>query len=352
MHLDITEGCNLRCIHCRNNLTNKTPSKELSAEQIKDILKTSKERFKNFEQLFIGGGEPLTKKQKVFEIIDYCSKLGLKCSLNTNATLITEEDLPHLKKLSAIQVSLDGACPQTHDHIRSVPGTFDKAVKNIKLLVRNGIYVCVRMTLFELNYDEVFDLLDLCRKWGVSSFSWFRVLPAGRAEYIKGTYVDPKIYYLIMKEMNRQKYISKDIKIVSSEPCKIALDEPLRKKILNKSGKNSVSGCLPGYIELFISANGDVYPCTMLQNYKLGNILEDNIEDIWLNSPPLDSLRNKNNLKGKCGNCKHKNLCGGCRASALGIKGDLFQEDPYCPLQFSSKEVLNINKTKSPCQAH
>jgi len=352
IHVDITERCNLRCIHCRNEISNSI-KKELPIEKFKNFIDKCSIIFPNFKQVFIGGGEPLIRKDELFELIAYCTKKDLKCSLNTNATLINKEDLNKLTPLSAIQVSLDGACATTHDKIRGIPGSFDKAIENIKLLVKNNFYVCVRMTLFDFNYDEVFDLLDICKKLGVNSFSWFRVLPAGKGEKIKDYSLDPKIYYLIMKELIRLKYELKDeIKIVSSEPSKIVLDASLRNEIISKYGTNIVSGCIPGHIELFVNAFGDIYPCTMLQQFKLGNILKDNIKEVWSNSKVLNDLRNRQNLKGCCGICDLKGLCGGCRATAFGLKRDIFEEDPYCPKKFMNRKIKIINKIRSPCQSY
>jgi len=153
IHIDVTQRCNLRCIHCRNN--SDLVKDEISLEQLKSFINECKKDFPNFKQVFIGGGEPLMRKEEIFELARYCNNLGLKCSLNTNVTLVKEEDIENLKLFSAIQVSLDGAVAETHDKIRGVGGSFDKAINNIKLLLKNNIYVCVRMTLFELNYDEV-----------------------------------------------------------------------------------------------------------------------------------------------------------------------------------------------------
>jgi radical SAM protein with 4Fe4S-binding SPASM domain len=349
LHLDITQKCNLKCIHCRND---NSPEKEISLVDIKKILKDSKDGFKNLRYVFIGGGEPLLRKNDLNEILKYSSRLGLTCTLNTNATLILKEDLPLLKKFGAIQISLDGSSAQTHDKIRNVPGCFDKALKNLKLLIENNIEVCVRMTLFDLNYTEIFELLDKCRKMGVTKFSWFRVIPVGQGKNIKDSYIDPKIYSFIAKELTRRKYEYNDIIITSSEPCKILFDTKMTNEILTKYGKNVISGCVPGTVELFVNRFGEVYPCTMLQDFKIGNIKENSIVEIWKNSDILKKLRNRNNLNGKCGICKFKLICGGCRATAFSFNDDLFGDDPYCPKNFTEAEDKIINKSVSPCQAN
>ncbi len=350
IHLDITRRCNLKCVHCRNLDESED---ELSLESFKVFIDDALNYFPNFKQVFIGGGEPLCRKEDLFELISYCLDRGLKVSLNTNATLIKQEDLEGLKNISAFQVSLDGSNAETHDFIRGVKGSFDKAVENIKLLKSKGFYVCVRMTLFELNYFEVFELLDLCRELNVDAFSWFRVLPSGKGKEIQEVAIDPKSYFIIMKELTRLKYeLQNEIKIVSSEPTKIFLDKNLLNEIKKKYGEDVLTGCMPGSVELFMDSFGNFYPCTMLQDFRLGNIRKDNLKKIWENSEILNDLRNKQKLKGCCGECEIKNLCGGCRAAAYGKTGNLYEEDSYCPKKFSKKEFNNKIQLSSPCQIH
>lgn len=351
LHVDFTSRCNLKCIHCRNNMSSDLG---LSLSEWKGVVDSALENFPNFEQVFIGGGEPLIRKQEMFELIDYCNSKGLSCSLNTNALLIQEEDLENLKKVFAIQISLDGAKAKTHDFIRGVPGSFDKTIKKIKMLVKNGLNVCVRTTIFELNYTEILELLDLSLELGVNYFSWFRVLPSGKGQGIKNWAVEPKVYFALMKELTRKKYELKDkIKISSTEPLKIAVDEKLKGNIDDKYGKDVVSGCVPGAIEIFVSSEGDVYPCTMLRDFKLGNIKKNSLREIWDHSEILMKLRDRSALKGKCGSCNINCLCGGCRATAYGTTGDLLGEDIYCPKNFENNlDNIQMERGVSPCQAH
>ena len=80
---------------------------------------------------------------------------------------------------------------------------------------------------------------------------------------------------------------------------------------------------------IFVGYNGDVYPSGFLP-YKLGNIKENSIVDIYRNNETLKLLRNKSNLGGLCGTCEWGDSCGGSRSRAYSRYGDIFAQDPAC----------------------
>ncbi len=91
-------------------------------------------------------------------------------------------------------------------------------------------------------------------------------------------------------------------------------------------------GCTGGITLLCVGADGTVTPCSRLQ-IPIGNIRESSLEDLWYNSDVLATLRDRDNLKGKCGACKYLNWCGGCRAMVWAQLGDHLAEDPTCWLE-------------------
>lgn len=90
-----------------------------------------------------------------------------------------------------------------------------------------------------------------------------------------------------------------------------------------------VGGCLAGRFIIAITTSGDIIPCPFFR-FKLGNIMADDILEIWRDNQTLISLRDRNNWKGKCGKCNYKIYCGGCRARAYIQSGDVLESDPTC----------------------
>ena len=91
-------------------------------------------------------------------------------------------------------------------------------------------------------------------------------------------------------------------------------------------------GCLAGTGVCFVNHRGDVFPCGYLP-VSAGSVREENLADIWQQAPIFQALRDPDLLKGNCGACEFKQVCGGCRARAYGTSGDYLAEEPFCTYQ-------------------
>jgi radical SAM protein with 4Fe4S-binding SPASM domain len=83
---------------------------------------------------------------------------------------------------------------------------------------------------------------------------------------------------------------------------------------------------------LFISHTGDIQPSGFLP-ITAGNVRTDDIVEIYRRSPIFVDLRNPEKLKGRCGVCEYREVCGGQRGRAYGITGDYLESDPACSYQ-------------------
>ena len=88
-------------------------------------------------------------------------------------------------------------------------------------------------------------------------------------------------------------------------------------------------GCLGGVGVIFVSHEGEVFPCGYLPR-SCGNVLRESLDAIWLRSPVLADLRDFDKLSGKCGHCEFRAACGGCRARAYAATGDMLAAEPIC----------------------
>jgi len=96
--------------------------------------------------------------------------------------------------------------------------------------------------------------------------------------------------------------------------------------------KNIIAGCAAGIANAYIDSIGNIYPCASIP-IVAGNILTSDFSEIWKNADILNTLRNRELLKGKCGDCDYKYICGGCRASAYLKTGDILETDHFCMLE-------------------
>ena len=342
---NVTRKCNLECSHCYINAsTEKHPDEhldELTTQEAKKLMDQIAEVSR--PMLVLSGGEPLLRKD-IFELIRYGTEKGIKMAMGSNGSLIDSLVAKKLKEagIKTVSISLDSAIPEKHDEFRGVKGSWKKAVDAIKALRDNGVLVQVNTTLTQDNYDEIDDIMALSEKLGVENFHLFFLVPTGRGGKIAD--ISPAKYELMIKE-NLSKTSRHRLNVRHScapQFMRIAKD-------MHLDMRQWIRGCIAGMYYCRIFPNGEVTPCPYLP-VKLGNVKNKAFKDIWFNSEIFKALRNPNTLKGKCGKCDYKQLCGGCRARAYGLssdfidycgdlhepadlKGDYLTEDPWCVYQ-------------------
>lgn len=321
--IDVTTKCNLRCKHCRTNEI----VHELSLDEIKIIVKKCKD-FKP-RGVFISGGEPLTRSD-IADVIKETKKLAPVTILNTNSLLLTEEKLKELIDvgLNYIQVSLDGI-EKYHDFIRG-KGTYKKTIEKLKLISKysDKIKLHISSVVSSINIDVmeelVHQIIDV-EQIKVQIFGFKRFVPSNELKESGALGKDGlKELYDKLEKLNKQN-IDKT-KIVSDMPMKNIFQKKRVYEIMDKYNLNCV-GCSAGINGISIRNDGTVTPCTLLY-ISCGNILKESLEDI-LNNDIMKKIKNRE-VGGKCGNCKHKMICGGCRACAYQLSGNPLREDPEC----------------------
>jgi len=341
MSWNLTRKCNLKCPHCYINATPQELRNELSTEEAKNLIDQICEVSRPL--LILSGGEPLLRKD-VFELVRYGTAKGLKMGIGSNGSLIDDAAAMKLKDagVETVSISLDSHIPEQHDEFRGVVGSWEKAVKAIKALRENGVLVQVNTTVTQQNYDQIDDIMSLAEKLGVENFHLFFLVPTGRGARLAD--ISPAKYEGMIKTTFAKAAKHKLNVRPSCAPqfMRIAKDMGL-------DMRQWIRGCIAGLYYCRVYPNGDITPCPYLP-IKLGNIREKTFKEIWFNSGMFKALRDFNALKGKCGECDYRALCGGCRARAYGLssdfidycgdlhepaelKGDYLTEDPWCVYQ-------------------
>jgi len=273
----------------------------------------------------------------------------------TNATLITKEKAREMKKAGVefVQISLDGADAKTHDEFRGIKGVFNKTIEGIKNCVNEGFFVNIATTATKYNYKEIPKIIDLCEELGVNWFMAYNFVPTGRGTFIAENDLSPDEREELLKMLwNRLKSGGK-VNVLSTAPqfARVALQAELGKdekivpthfyslrlkdRLVNLA--EFIGGCGCGRFYCAIRPNGDIEPCVFFP-LKLGNIREDDFEELWKNNRILNELRDKDELEGNCGECEYRYYCGGCRARAYGYTKDYLAADPGC---IKNKMMLN-----------
>ncbi len=336
---NITSKCNLKCVHCYANANGV--SEFDAASSLIDDLSTIK-----IPVLLISGGEPLMHKN-IYNIIEYAKSKGIQVSLSTNGTLIDEEVAGRLKELRVdyVGVSLDGI-KETHDSFRGVKGAFEKAVEGLLNARDAGLLTGVRFTITRYNLKDVKSILDFVVENEIPRFCLYHLVPSGRADFSMDITQNERrelMEWLFNKAIELRDSKEKTEILTVDNPAdgvffylKLKeIDEKLAEDALEflkyRGGDNS------GFRLACIDFYGDIHPNQFWFDYSVGNVFKEKFSELWLNPRDdlLIKLREKQKyLRGRCGKCKFREVCGGFRLRALRA-GDLWGDDPSCYLKIN-----------------
>ena len=334
---EITRNCNLSCVHCRASATMGPYEGELDTGagiRLLDQIKAVGDPI-----IILTGGEPLLRPD-IFDIARYGTDLGLRMVMAPNGTLITEEAAQKMADagIKRISISLDGATREVHDRFRGVEGAFEGALRGVELAKKAGIEFQVNTTITKSNLDQITAIQELALELGAVAHHIFLLVPTGRGKYIVDKEIDALEYEHTLNWFYDQR---------EKTPLQLkATCAPHYYRILRQNAKRDgkkvtfethgldavTRGCLGGIGFCFISHTGVVQPCGFL-DLNCGDVTRQPFQEIWNKAEVFQNLRNYDELKGKCGVCEYRKVCGGCRARAYEATGDYMAEEPLCSYQ-------------------
>lgn len=359
-----TRACDLACVHCRAAAQPRRSQFELTTEQgfrlIDEIALMQPKVF------VLTGGDPL-KRQDVFDTIAYAKQRGLEPSLTPSATpLLTEDAVVKMKEhgLSRMAVSLDASSADLHDAFRRVAGSFDITIRAIRKAKELDIPVQVNTTVTRRTIADLPRMVPLLEDLGIVMWSVFLLVPTGRAKFadlVTAEEVETLFGFLYdtskrvrfsirtTEAMHYRRYMlqrmsaERGVSIGALRDAATGLIDASTLFLQHGPGAMPL-GIEPGAVSraprgvneakgfVFISHIGDVYPSGFLP-LKAGNVKHESLAEIYRSSKLFVSLRDNRNLHGKCGRCEFRELCGGSRARAWSMTGDVFGADPLCTYQ-------------------
>ncbi len=331
---ELTKHCNLNCIHCRAEPGEEHDSQELSLDEVKSTVDNISKHFSPI--MVLTGGEPLYRND-LFEIATYISEKKLPVALATNGTLIDKVMSKEIMEsgISRVSISLDGSSAQVHDRVRGIEGSFMKALEGIEHLKKENVSFQINMTITQQTAQDLDGVVHLAKSLEAAALHLFMLVPVGCGMEIadKEMLSSSEIEILLNEVYDITKKTDLEIKATCAPHyyriIRQRAQEEGRKLSFETDGMSAMTrGCLAGSGVAFISHVGDVQPCGYLP-VKAGNVREESFSDIWNKSPLFESLRDVDNLTGKCGACEYKIVCAGCRARAF-YESDIMGEEPYC----------------------
>ena len=327
----VTKRCNLSCKHCYGDYG--AGGDEPDTEECISII----DRYARFlkkeglrGRIHFTGGEPFLRKD-LLSLIKAARKQRLGVKVLSNGTLITSEIASALARMrvQAVQVSIDGI-EATHDRLRGREGAWRDAMRGLARLRDAGVSTTASMTVSKLNLDEVGTVLDSCHHERIDRVGFSRLVPWGRGKDLADELLDREGTQELFTDLLRQRCeLEGEMDIPPRDPLwQLVRGVPVGACYLARA-RRTTGGCSIGTGGLALLADGTLLACRRLP-IPIGNVHEDELGDIWHNAPLLEELRDRDHLKGRCGPCRYRYHCGGCRAIAYGATGDHLSEDPQC----------------------
>ena len=353
---NITRTCNLRCVHCySDSMAMKYPG-ELTWEQMQDVVGNLAAY--QIPSLLLSGGEPLIHP-RFFDLVELASQAGLKLTISTNGTLITEEKAALLKaaNVAYVGISLDGI-GEIHDQFRGKEGAFDAAVRGFRNCHEVGQKTGLRLTLTRHNVENIEQILDFIEEQQIQRVCFYHLVPAGRGaelQVLEPSAARGAIDTLIARvEDWHAQGIDREVLTVTQPADGAYLlvrmereNHPNLEQARQLLGWNGGGANSSGRGIANIDTQGNVHPDQFWQDVILGNVKRMPFSEIWeggneLSAPVLDEIRSigtlsvderRERMHGRCAGCQWFKVCGGgFRTRAAFANGDLWGSDPGCYL--------------------
>lgn len=336
---EVTQACDLACVHCRASAQPDRHPMELSTAEGKGLI--DQIAAMDVPVFVLTGGDPI-KRPDLFELIGHARARGVRVSLTPSATpKLTRDVIVRLKEagLARLAVSLDGADAESHDAFRGMTGSFERTLNALRWANEIGLPTQVNTTFSRRNVGQIDSIVALMERLKITLWSVFFLVPTGRgklndllnAEEFEQVFA--KIHSLSIKA-------SFDIKTTEAQHYRRFLlqqkvadklsgaEQSMHMKVVDSIGR-APRGLNDGKGFVFVSHTGEVYPSGFLP-LTAGNIRNEPLAAIYRESPLFRNLRDTSKLEGKCGTCEYKNVCGGSRARAYALTGNPFGEEPCC----------------------
>jgi radical SAM protein len=342
---EITRACAFACVHCRANAQHHRDPNELTTEEGFRLIG----RFKAFGNpiLIFTGGDPMMRPD-LFDLIRYATEKGLRCSLTPTATALpTPERLLKAKDagIRRIALSLDAPTQQVHDAFRQVPGAWERTMKILHNAQSVGLSAQVNTTVTRHNLNLLPEMVKFVEEVGAVQWSVFFLVPTGRGQLADmiSSEEHERVFNWLYDLACRGTF---DIKATAAPMYRRVAIERKHAEHPSPDGDSGISfqgagfqyadglnrpvkGVNDGRGFLFVSHLGDIMPSGFLP-LPVANVRTADVVDIYRNHPTFQALRDPAQLKGKCGLCKYREVCGGQRGRAYAITGDYLESDPAC----------------------
>lgn len=301
--LEITEKCNLRCLHCYEGMVHQESRDQLSINDWYNVV--SQLSTLGVEKIIIIGGEPCCN-YNLLDILKYISKFDIKIIFFSNCTLLSDELIKYISMFKIyVKVSIYGNNAKIHDQITGIQGSFAKTLKNIKKLLNLNVIVEPAVIIMKENELYIDEIISWCKTLGMN-YKRFDVIRRTESEN----------YNL---HMVTNSHILKTV--YRTKPNFNITEKIFFSNLLYNS-------CWVDRIA--IKGNGDIIPCVFSRNIIYGNIKNNKISDIIKSEKAMYFRKLNFDKINTCKQCEFRYSCKDCRFLAYSENKNILDKNPRC----------------------
>lgn len=349
--VELTEACNNECRHCYNYWRFKNTGEKITAcGSSKQALSAAGDLHRVIDILIeqevlsvtLTGGEPFLQRGILYELIAKSKAAGQRVSINTNAALITPDDVDKIKaaEVDLVVVSLLSHQAATHDMIAGRE-SHAKTITALQSLLAAQVPVLVNMVVSRLNYNDVGETAEAVRQIGIQAFAATPVLACATvASHCQEILLSVEEIKRVFDSLLAAKEHGMNVDVL--EPVAHCMFTAKERKRYSHFLQNRT--CSAGISDAVVAPNGDIRPC-VLSDEIVGNILREGWDACWQR---LERWCKPAILPHRCLQCAVVDDCGGgCRVAALSMNGSITAPDPYMTLPIN--EAYPSNTTEGTC---
>lgn len=308
LFLELTDCCNLRCLHCGSSCSAGNRG-FLDTEQTVQIVRAAAE-YEPRVHICLSGGEPMLHPG-LPEITAQLKESGVFWSMVSNATLIDAKAARNLKEnnIYSVSVSLDGR-EADHNRMRQSPHAYSQAIRGIRCLRDEGIKVQITTVITKRTLGEMDAIFDIVKTLDAASWKLINVEPIGRAVGKEDMLLGPEeyrtlLYYLRERRKEAvEQYSPMEITYGCSHFLPLEYEEEVRSTLFI---------CGAGIFIAGIRCNGDIAACLDIEprpELVQGNIYRDDFTEVWEKGFQI-FRRDRTAESEKCGQCPIRDFCAG-----------------------------------------
>ncbi len=333
---NLTRRCNLECAHCyisagpHENATSELETAE-ALRIVDELVAVSPAPL-----IILSGGEPLLRHD-LTQIAAYATERGATVVVGTNGTSLTDERIAELKGagVRGVAVSIDSLRPSYHDNFRHGKGSLEATTLALGRLRAQRLDFIIQTTATKGNRAELERVAQWSAEQGAVAFNCYFLVATGRGAGMSD--LSPAEYEAVLADLARWQREYRGTMMVRAK-CAPHFMRHVHAADPASPILNYETRCPCGTQYCRITPDGKLTPCPYLPEVA-GDLRAQSFGEIWRSSPLFRQLR-EGKLGGKCGSCEYQKLCGGCRARAFALEGDVLAADPSCVYEPAGTAVI------------